>query len=372
MNVLYISSSFSSDDGGNNGKGILEKNYIPTFVNRVEWVLRNCFNYQEQLEIIRITTPRISNAAQEINELYKRKSVVNTIAVDFHLGIAGNATTSGAKIYHHNDNHSLGYAKAYLEHLQPAYKRAGLGSIGNSVGNRRGYISLVKPLALICEIACVSNSNDVLVLNDAWVGSEYLVYGHAEALVKLILGNKYSIKNNYTDKFNFTLPPPPKIEPKPPKIEPKIEPISEPPLEKIEVSIGKIRNNINALKNVNYFEEAARIQRELACDCTSPLKNITETLKKINNEIFEVKNIASIGMVFISLSKTISTIAPIGTIVRYMGGDIPTGWRLCDGQEYDRNLFVDLVAKINLPDSEDKIKMPLIPNEDGIRYIIKV
>lgn len=195
MSKLLISGGHGGSDPGACGNGLNERDYCSEFIDRVRWVLDNCFNYRSPFKHIKV--PNGSDANSDVNGAVtfvnnNYLSGENTLAIDYHLNASSNQKARGWEILCHTNSKSNEMANRLAKLLQPVYSKLEMPFRGVKCGNDFGFIGRTKPTAFIFELAFVTNPYEAKTLKGK-DSSESLVYSHARALLNT-LGVQYEIK----------------------------------------------------------------------------------------------------------------------------------------------------------------------------------
>lgn len=195
MEILFLSSGHGGSDPGACGNGLNERDFCNDFVNRVSWVLDNCFYFRSSFRHIRV--PNGPDANSDVNGAVNfvntnHNPCENTLAVDYHLNAFSEPSARGWEIFCYSDQASTAIANTLANNLQPVYNSLGIPFRGVKYGSQFGFIGRTAPTAFIFELAFVTNPKEAEILK-GWDSSEALVYSHAKALLNT-LGVKYEIK----------------------------------------------------------------------------------------------------------------------------------------------------------------------------------
>lgn len=195
MGILFLSSGHGGSDPGACGNGLSERDFCNNFVNKVSWVLDNCFVYRSQFRHIRVpngpdANSDVNGAVDFVNE--NHNPCENTLAIDYHLNAFGDPNARGWEILCYNDHQSTTIANNLANRLKPVYNSLDIPFRGVKNGSQFGFIGRTAPTAFIFELAFLTNPREAEILK-SWNGSESLVYSHAKALLNT-LGVQYDIK----------------------------------------------------------------------------------------------------------------------------------------------------------------------------------
>ena len=195
MNKLIISSGHGGSDPGACGNGLNERDFCNDFVNRIVWVLNNCFSYHSPLKILRV--PNGADANSDVNGAVNfvnnnHVSGENTLAIDYHLNSFSDPGACGWEIFCYANSSSNATANRLANYLKPVYNSLSIPFRGVKNGSQFGFIGRTIPTSFIFELAFVSNPREAEMLK-GWDSSESLVYSHARSLLDT-LGVQYTIK----------------------------------------------------------------------------------------------------------------------------------------------------------------------------------
>jgi len=200
MKILFLSSGHGGSDPGACGNGLNERDFCDDFVNRVSWVLDNCFYFRGSFKHIRVpngadANSDVNGAVNFINANYsscENTLAENTLAIDYHLNAFSDPNAHGWEIFCYSDSSSNNIANTLANRLKPVYNSLNIPFRGVKDGSQFGFIRRTVPTAFIFELAFVTNPREAEILK-SWDGSEALVYSHAKALLDT-LGMEYEIK----------------------------------------------------------------------------------------------------------------------------------------------------------------------------------
>ncbi len=202
MIKLLLSSGHGGNDSGAIGNGLNERDYCFDFVNRIHWILMNCYEYYDSFECIRVPNGAnadddVKGAVDFVNANYINGE--NTLAVDYHLNSFQDPDVHGWEIFCYNDQVSNFAANRLASLIKSTYDKLGIDFRGVKDGeNKFGFISNTTPVSFIFELVFVTNLKEANILK-GWDSSEQLAYGHAKALLDT-LGVNYTVKQG--TKFN--------------------------------------------------------------------------------------------------------------------------------------------------------------------------